>query len=95
MATYISLVNLTDQGARSIKDSPDRANAFKAGAEKLGVSVKAMFYTVGQYDLVLVVEGAEEAVVASLAKASAMGNVRSNTLRAFSVDEMKKIVVNV
>ncbi len=95
MATYISLVNFTDQGIRNIKDSPERYTAFKAMAEKLGVSVKGVYYTVGQYDLVLVAEGSDEAVTTALLKVGSLGSARSQTMRAFSFDEMKKIINNV
>lgn len=92
MATFIALTNFTDQGIRNIKESPDRYEAFKAMAEKLGVTVKSVFYTVGQYDLMLVVEGSDEAVTTALLKGGSLGNVRTQTLRAFSVDEMRKII---
>ena len=92
MATYISLVNFTDQGIRNIKESPDRFTAFKTMAEKMGVSVKGFYYTVGQYDMVAVVEGTDEAATATLLKLGSLGNVRSQTLRGFSLDEMKKII---
>jgi uncharacterized protein with GYD domain len=92
MATFISLVNFTDQGIRSIKESPDRVAAFRSTAEKMGVSVRAVYYTVGQYDLVIVAEGTDEAVTAALLKVGSLGNARSQTLRGFSVDEMKKII---
>lgn len=92
MATFISLVNFTDQGIRAIKGSPDRVNAFKTTAEKLGVSVKAVYYTVGHYDMVLVAEGSDEAVTAALLAVASQGNARTETLRGFSVDEMKKII---
>jgi uncharacterized protein with GYD domain len=92
MATFISLVNFTDQGIRAIKGSPDRVNAFKATAEKLGVSVKAVYYTVGHYDMVLVAEGSDEAVTAALLAVASQGNARTETLRGFPVDEMKKII---
>lgn len=92
MSTFISLVNFTDQGIRNIKDSPDRFAAFKAAAEKLGVSVKACYYTVGQYDMVIIVEGTDEAATAAMLKVGSAGNVRSQTLRGFSVDEIKKII---
>ena len=94
MATFISLVNFTDQGIRNVKDSPDRLNAFRAMAEKMGVSVKSVYYTVGNYDIVLVAEGSEEAVTVALLKVGTHGNVRSQTLRGFSPDEMKQIIGN-
>ncbi len=95
MATFISLLNFTDQGIRNIKESPDRYAAFKTMAEKMGVSVKGVYYTVGQYDLVVVAEGTDEALTAVLLKSGSLGNVRSQTLRAFSLDEMKKIIGSV
>jgi len=92
MATFISLVNFTDQGIRNVKDSPERLNAFRALAEKLGVSVKGAYYTVGNYDMVIIVEGSDEAATTVLLAAGSLGNVRSQTLRAFSQDQMKQII---
>lgn len=92
MATFVTLVNFTDQGIRNIKESPDRFEAFKAVAEKLGVKVTTAFYTVGSHDLVLVVEGEEEAATALLLKVGSLGNVRTQTLRGFSVAEMRQII---
>jgi uncharacterized protein with GYD domain len=92
MATFISLLNFTDQGIRNIKDSPNRYEAFRAMAEKLGVRVKDMYYTVGHYDVVVVMEGSDEAVTTALLKVGSLGNVRTETLRGFSLDDMKKIV---
>ncbi|MGH8661389.1 MAG: GYD domain-containing protein [Burkholderiales bacterium] len=95
MATFISLVSLTDQGIRSIKESPKRAEAFKAMAKKLGVTVKEVYWTVGHYDVVVILEGEDEAVTATLLKVGSLGNVRSETLRAFSGAEMSRIVGNI
>ena len=92
MATFIALANFTDQGIRNVKDSPERFNAFRSLAEKAGVTVKSVHYTVGRYDMVLVVEGSDEAVMAALLKVGSLGNVRTETLRGFSVDEMKQII---
>ena len=92
MATFIGLVNFTDQGIRNVKDSPDRYEAFRAMAEKLGVAVKGFYYTLGHYDLVVVLEGTDEAVTTALLKVGSLGNVRTQTLRAFSVEAMKNIV---
>lgn len=95
MATFVSLVNFTDQGIRGVKDSPKRAEAFKATAKKLGVTVKEVYWTVGRYDVVVVMEGDDEAVTATLLKIGSLGNVRSETLRAFSSAEMGRILANV
>jgi uncharacterized protein with GYD domain len=94
MAAFITLINFTDQGIRNIKESPARFEAFKAMAEKLGVTVKSVYYTVGTYDLVLVTEGSDEAAMTALLKVGSLGNVRTQTLRGVSVDEMKKIIGN-
>jgi uncharacterized protein with GYD domain len=92
MSTYIHLVNFTDQGARNIKETPNRAEAFQALAAKMGVQVKSIFWTSGQYDLVLTTEGSDEAVMATLAASASLGNVRTQTLRAFNASEIKKII---
>ena len=92
MPTYITLVNFTDQGIRNVKESPDRLAAFRAMADKLGVSIKSVYYTVGNYDIVTVVEGTDEAVTSALLKLGSLGNVRTQTLRAFSPEEMKTII---
>ena len=89
MATYVSLVNFTDQGIRNVKDTVDRLAAFKAMAEKFGVSVKSVYYTVGQYDIVIALEGPDEAVMSTQLKVGSLGNVRTHTLRAFSPDEVR------
>jgi len=92
MPAYIILANFTDQGARTIKDSPDRFEAFKSAAEAAGVSVKSVHWTTGAYDLVLVTEGPEEAAMTLNLKTAALGNVRTQTLRGFNVTEMRKLV---
>jgi uncharacterized protein with GYD domain len=92
MPTFMLSMNFTDQGIRNIKESPDRFAAFKSMAEKMGVSVKGFYYTVGQFDMIAVVEGTDEAATATLLKLGSLGNVRSQTLRGFSLDEMKKII---
>ncbi|BCR03653.1 GYD domain-containing protein [Desulfuromonas versatilis] len=94
MATFITLINFTDQGIRNVKDSPARFEAFKAMAESLGLTVKSAYWTVGNYDIVIVVEGPEEAAVTALLKTGSLGNVRTQTLRGFSAEEMKRLLAN-
>lgn len=95
MATYITLASFTDQGIRNVKDSPDRFAAFKSLAEQHGVSVKAAYWTVGHYDLVLVVEGSEEAATTLLLKTASLGNVKTQTLRGFTEQEFRQFLKNV
>jgi uncharacterized protein with GYD domain len=64
MPTYIMLLNFTDQGIRNIKDSPKRADAFKNTAKKAGATVKEVFWTLGQYDVVTIVEAPDDVISA-------------------------------
>lgn len=93
MATYISLSSFTDQGIRTIKDSPKRAEAVKAAAKKFGCEMTQLYWTLGQYDLVAIVEASDEKSATAFALAvGAQGNVRSQTLRAFSGEEIGEII---
>jgi uncharacterized protein with GYD domain len=93
MATFIVLGSFTDQGIRNVKESPKRADAFKALAAKSGVKVKEIFWTLGHYDLVTVVEAADAATVTAVELAVAsMGNIKTETLTAFSAEEFGKIL---
>ncbi len=93
MATFIVLGNFTDQGIRGIKESPKRSDAFKALAAKAGCKVKDIFWTLGHYDIVTIVEAPDTATATSLGLAVAsLGNVRTETLTAFSADEFGRIL---
>jgi uncharacterized protein with GYD domain len=93
MATYIMLANFTDQGIRKVQDSPKRADAFKDMAKKCGATVKDVFWTLGEYDVVAVVEAPDDISMTALGLSSgALGNVRTQTLRAFTHADMKTII---
>ncbi len=93
MATYVTLLNFTDQGIRSVRETTKRGKAFREMAEKSGAQVREIFWTLGSYDLVSVIEAADdEAATALLLGLGMMGNVRSQTLRAFSSDEVERIL---
>jgi uncharacterized protein with GYD domain len=93
MATYCVLGSFTDQGVRNAKDSPKRAEAFKAMAQKYGVTVKDHYWAQGQYDVVTILEAPDDLAVTSLAlSVGALGNVRTQTLRLFSPADMKGII---
>lgn len=93
MATYVVLANFTDQGIRNVKDSPKRAQAVKDMAKKAKATIKEMYWTLGQYDLVAIVEAADDAAMTALGLSiGAQGNVRTQTLRAFDENEMKAII---
>ena len=96
MATFISLVNFTQQGIRDFRDSPDRAAEFKSMAEKVGVTIKEVYWTMGVHDAVLILEGPDdEAVTAAMLGLGSLGNVRTQTLRGFSSAEMNEIISKV
>lgn len=92
MSQFITLANFTDQGARTIKDSPERFEAFKSLAEAAGITVKSVHWTTGAYDLVLVTEGQEDALMTLSLKMAELGNVRTQTLRGYTPSEMRKLV---
>jgi uncharacterized protein with GYD domain len=93
MATFIVLASFTEQGIRNVKESPKRAEGFKALAAKSGVKVKELYWTLGHYDLVTIVEAPDAATVTSVELAVAsMGNIKTETLTAFSADEFGKIL---
>jgi len=95
MVTYVVLAKFTDQGVRNAKDSPKRADAYKQMAKTFGVTVKEIVWTQGRYDVVTIVDAPDESAAMSLSLSlGALGNVRTETLRAFSADEMTKIVGN-
>ncbi len=93
MATYISLLGFTDEGIRKVKQTTKRAEAFKAMARKRGVTVKDIYWTVGAYDVVIVMDAPDdETATAVIMSLGALGNVRTHTLRAFSAEEMNRII---
>jgi len=93
MITYVVLVNFTDQGIRNAKDTVKRMEAFKEMAKKFGVTVREFFWTYGRYDMAAITEAPDDASGMALnMNLCALGNVRTQTLRAFSADEMKPII---
>ena len=93
MANYVLLTNFTDQGAKAVKDTVKRSDAFRQMAEKAGVKVQALLWTLGQHDVVAIAEAPnDEAATALSLSLAALGNVHTQTLRAFSAEEMQKII---
>ena len=89
MPTYIVLGNFTEQGIRNVKDTAKRAEAVRGMAKKLGITVKEMYWTLGQYDVATILDAPDEASVTALGLSlGALGNVRTQTLRAFTANEL-------
>lgn len=93
MATYLAICNFTDQGIRSVKDSIKRADAVKEVAPKFGARMTQLYWTLGQYDLVATIEAPDDTAATAFALAiGSAGNVRMQTMRAFSREEMSAIL---
>ena len=93
MPMFICSLNWTDQGIRSVKDAPKRAQAGRELAKKLGVEVKELYLTSGDYDLVLILDTPNGDNVAKFAMAiGAQGNVRTRTARAWPQAEFQKLI---
>jgi len=91
MARYIALIRFTEQGSRNIGKSASRAAAFRKAAERAGVTVEAQYWTAGSCDGVIILNGDDMKVFGSLAQLASMGNVRTETLRAFDAGQFKAI----
>jgi uncharacterized protein with GYD domain len=93
VAAYITLVNFTDQGVRHIRQTTERAKALVNAAANLGVRIKDIYWTMGAVDAVFIADAPdEESITAFTLSVGSLGNIRTQTLRAFSADEMTRIV---
>lgn len=93
MSAYIALVNFTEQGVQDVKQTVNRARAAKQAAQAAGGRFIGVWWTLGPYDLVAIIEAPDDETATRLILATAMqGNVRTLTMRAFSEDEMEHIV---
>ena len=95
MAINVSLVNFTDQGMRNIKDSPQRARAFREICKQNGVQVREMLWTTGAYDMLVIIEGPEDALSSVLLSAAKLGNVRTQSLRAMDQETFQRVLEKV
>ena len=92
MATYVSLVNFTDEGARHIRHTAERAKGLVNAAANLGIKIKDIYWTMGAFDAVFTADAPDDETMTAFAMSMAsLGNIRTQTLRAFSVSEMSKI----
>ena len=93
MPTFICSLSWTDQGIRSVKDAPKRAKAAQELAKKVGVTIKEIYLTSGDADLLVIVDTPNGDNVAKLALAlGAQGNVRTRTVRAWPQSEFLKLI---
>jgi|ERR1043166_8483052 uncharacterized protein with GYD domain len=96
MAMYVSLIQFTDQGIRNVKDTIKRSEAAMAEAKKMGMKITDAFWTMGAYDVVVLLDAPDDETMTAFAlKASSLGNVKTNTLRAFRREEMEGILAKI
>lgn len=93
MPTYVSLVRLTDKGIANAKDSPKRLNAVKKLLRDQGGKLRAVYLVTGAYDFVTVMEVPDDETMARIAiMIGSLGNVRTESMRAFTEEEYRKII---
>lgn len=93
MPTYIGLTRWTEKGIQKVKETTKRAKEFQEFAAKMNVKVKEIYWTMGRYDVVVIVEAPDDETISRLTLSLGMlGNVKTETLRAFSALEMNQIV---
>jgi uncharacterized protein with GYD domain len=93
MPSYVMLAKFTDQGIRNIKESPKRQEAFRNLCEKAGVKVKDVYRTMGRYDVVATLDAPDDiALSAALYSLGALGNLHTETLRAFTRQETEQAI---
>ena len=93
MARYVALIDWTDQGIRNFKESPDRVTKGEQLAESLGVNLREVYWTLGEHDIVLILEAPDdETATAFLLSLGGQGNVRTKTLRAFNREEITSLI---
>ena len=96
MAMYLSLLQFTDQGIRNVRETIKRAAAATADAEKMGVKVTESFWTMGAYDVVLLLDAPDDETVSAFSiKLGSLGNVKSRTMRAFRRGEMESVLAKI
>ena len=96
MPTYIALLKYTQQGAANLKNSPQRLDAGRETFKKFGAEIKDTYLTMGRYDLVCIIDAPDDETYARLVlQLGSQGNVQTETLRAFSEDQFRKIAASI
>lgn len=96
MPTYIALLSWTGQGIKNVKDSPSRLDAGREAFKKLGVNLKETYLTMGRYDHVCIIEAPDdESIATAMLSLGAQGNIKTETLKAFTEDQYRKICASV
>jgi uncharacterized protein with GYD domain len=93
MATYVTLYRYTDQGMRGIGNAVELAKRWQGEADRRGIKVHALWWLQGQYDALTIVEGLDDdAITALLLAIGAEGSLRTETMRAYSGEDLARIL---
>lgn len=93
MASYVALINWTDQGVKGFKESVDRYETAQTQLSSMGVRFTDVYWTLGAHDIVGIVEAPDdETLAAALLAVAGQGNIRTTTMRAFSLDQMRGVI---
>lgn len=93
MATYIALIDWTQQGISNFRDSIDRYESARREFEGVGITFKDNYWTMGSHDLVSILEAPDdETLAAAVLRLASLGNLRTTTLRAFNAEEMRSVI---
>lgn len=96
MPTYIALMKWTGQGIANVNDSPSRLDAGRKAFKKMGVKIKDTYLTMGRYDLVCMIDAPDDETFAkAMLTLGAQGNIQTETLKAFSEDQYRKICASI
>ncbi len=96
MSTYVVLGSFSDQGIKAVKDTAKRAKAFRDLAKSMGGNIKDIYWTLGKFDVVTILEAPnDETATAIMMKAGSLGNMKSQTLRAFTENEINSVLSKV
>lgn len=93
MATFVSTIRFSEQGIKNVKDTCKRAEAFKGAAKKMGVKVREIFWTLGPFDGLMILDAPDdETATALMLQLGSLGNVHTQTARAYNAAEMQAIL---
>ncbi|MEX2118857.1 MAG: GYD domain-containing protein [Pirellulales bacterium] len=93
MATFVSTIKFSEQGIKNVKDTCKRAEAFKGAAKKMGVKVREIFWTLGPFDGLMILDAPDdETATALMLQLGSLGNVHTQTARAYNAAEMQAIL---
>jgi uncharacterized protein with GYD domain len=96
MAMYVSLVNFTEQGIHNVKDTVKRYEAATALAEKMGMKIVQAFWTMGAYDVVVILEAPDDETLSAFTlKIGSMGSVKTHSMRAFTKNDMERLLAKI